>query len=77
MWEKYNINQTTLKIISKYLNNYQKSLHLRELSRSYSNLLSSIQLWRTSSRCILSPNLFYFTGLLPNLPYSGRKEGGS
>lgn len=33
MLEEYNINQTTLKILSNYLDNYKKSLHLREISR--------------------------------------------
>ena len=34
MKEKYNINQTTLKIIAQYSDNYQKSMHLRELARA-------------------------------------------
>jgi predicted nucleotidyltransferase len=33
MMKKYNINQTTLKILSLYRNNYNTSLHLREISR--------------------------------------------
>lgn len=33
MLEEYNINQTTLKILSHYLDDYKKSLHLREISR--------------------------------------------
>lgn len=33
MLEEYNINQTTLKILSNYLDDYKKSLHLREISR--------------------------------------------
>ncbi len=31
MLEKYNINQTTLKILDLYRDNYAKSLHLREI----------------------------------------------
>lgn len=34
MKEKYNINQTTLKIIAQYSDNCQKSMHLRELARA-------------------------------------------
>ncbi len=34
MKEIYNINQTTLKIIAQYADNYQKSIHLRELARA-------------------------------------------
>lgn len=33
MLAKYNITQTTLKILSLYTNDYKKSLHLREISR--------------------------------------------
>lgn len=33
MLEEYNINQTTLKILGHYLDNYKKSLHIREISR--------------------------------------------
>jgi uncharacterized protein len=33
MLYKYNINQTTLKILSLYRNNYNTSLHLREIAR--------------------------------------------
>jgi len=33
MKEKYNINQTTLKILGLYTDNYGKALHLREVSR--------------------------------------------
>ncbi|MGQ0376560.1 MAG: nucleotidyltransferase domain-containing protein [Nitrososphaerota archaeon] len=33
MLDKYNITQTTLKIVALYTNNYTKSLHLRKISR--------------------------------------------
>ncbi|MBM3910351.1 MAG: hypothetical protein FJ356_01730 [Thaumarchaeota archaeon] len=33
MLDKYNITQTTLKILALYTNNYTKSLHLRKISR--------------------------------------------
>ena len=33
MLEKYNITQTTLKILGLYTDNYKKSIHLREIAR--------------------------------------------
>ena len=44
MLEKYNITQTTLKILGLYTNNYKKSLHLREISRQTKVDVKAIQL---------------------------------
>jgi len=44
MLEEYNINQTTLKILGLYLNDYKKSLHLREISRETKIDVKAIQL---------------------------------
>ena len=42
--EKYNITQTTLKIIGLYANDYEKSLHLREISRQSNTDVKAVQL---------------------------------
>ncbi|MDE1729142.1 MAG: hypothetical protein KGH81_08210, partial [Thaumarchaeota archaeon] len=44
MLEEYNINQTTLKMLGLYLNDYKKSLHLREISRETEIDVKAIQL---------------------------------
>lgn len=44
MMEKYNINQTTLKIISLYMNDYRASLHLREIAREINIDVKAVQL---------------------------------
>jgi len=44
MLEEYNINQTTLKILGLYLDDYKKSLHLREISREAQIDVKAIQL---------------------------------
>lgn len=44
MMEKYNINQTTLKILSLYINDYEKVLHLREIARETGIDVKAIQL---------------------------------
>ncbi len=44
MLEEYNINQTTLKILELYLNDYKKSLHLREISREIKIDVKAVQL---------------------------------
>jgi predicted nucleotidyltransferase len=44
MMKEYNINQTTLKILSLYRNNYRASLHLREIARKTSTDVKAIQL---------------------------------
>lgn len=44
MMEKYNINQTTLKILGLYSNDYSKSLHLREIARETRVDVKAIQL---------------------------------
>ena len=44
MMEKYNINQTTLKIIGLYRNNYKISLHLREIARKTEVDVKAVQL---------------------------------
>lgn len=44
MMEQYNINQTTLKIIGLYRNDYRRSLHLRRISRGTGVDVKSIQL---------------------------------
>jgi predicted nucleotidyltransferase len=44
MMNKYNINQTTLKILSLYRNNYNTSLHLREIARQTNIDIKAIQL---------------------------------
>lgn len=44
MLEEYNINQTTLKILGLYLDDYKKSLHLREISRETKIDVKAIQL---------------------------------
>ena len=42
--EEYNINQTTLKILSLYRSNYRKSLHLRQIARETKIDVKAIQL---------------------------------
>lgn len=42
--EKYNINQTTLKILSLYRNNYKIYLHVREIARKTKVDVKAIQL---------------------------------
>lgn len=44
MLEEYNINQTTLKILGLYLDDYEKSLHMREISRKTKIDVKAIQL---------------------------------
>jgi predicted nucleotidyltransferase len=44
MMEKYNINQTTLKILLLYASNYKKSLHLREIARETKVDVKAVQL---------------------------------
>lgn len=44
MLEEYNINQTTLKILGLYLDDYKKSLHMREISRETKIDVKAIQL---------------------------------
>jgi predicted nucleotidyltransferase len=44
MMEKYNINQTTLRILGLYKDDYKRSLHLREISRRIGVDVKSIQL---------------------------------
>jgi len=44
MMKEYNINQTTLKILSLYRNNYKTSLHLREIARQTNVDVKAIQL---------------------------------
>lgn len=44
MMEKYNINQTTLKILGLYRNNYKISLHVREIARETKVDVKAIQL---------------------------------
>jgi len=44
MMEKYNINQTTLKILGLYSNDYSKSLHLREIARETRVDVKAVQL---------------------------------
>jgi predicted nucleotidyltransferase len=44
MMKEYNINQTTLKILSLYRNNYKVSLHLREIARETNVDVKAIQL---------------------------------
>lgn len=73
MMEKYNINQTTLKILALYTNNYKKSLHLREIARATNvdvkavrlqlkrleglNVMSSIVKGRNKEYCLNLSNL--------------------
>ena len=44
MLEKYNINQTTLRILGLYRNDYKNPLHLREISRRTEVDVKSVQL---------------------------------
>jgi predicted nucleotidyltransferase len=44
MMEKYNINQTTLKILGLYSNDYSKYLHLREIARETRVDVKAVQL---------------------------------
>ncbi|NWG09879.1 MAG: nucleotidyltransferase domain-containing protein [Nitrososphaerales archaeon] len=44
MLEEYNINQTTLKILGLYNNDYRRSLHLREIARETKVDVKAIQL---------------------------------
>ncbi len=44
MMKEYNINQTTLKILGLYSNNYSKSLHLREIAREIRIDVKAVQL---------------------------------
>lgn len=44
MLKEYNINQTTLKILLLYTNDYRQSLHLREIARATNVDVKAIQL---------------------------------
>jgi predicted nucleotidyltransferase len=44
MMEEYNINQTTLKILGLYRNDYKKSLHLRAIARETGVDVKAVQL---------------------------------
>lgn len=44
MMKEYNINQTTLKILGLYSNDYSKSLHLREIAREIRIDVKAVQL---------------------------------
>jgi len=44
MKKEYNINQTTLKILALYRNNYKTSMHLREIARETNVDVKAIQL---------------------------------
>lgn len=44
MMKKYNINQTTLKILGLYRDDYRRSLHLRKIARETAVDVKSIQL---------------------------------
>lgn len=44
MMEEYNINQTTLKILGLYSNDYNKRLHLREIARETEVDVKAVQL---------------------------------
>ena len=44
MMEKYNINQTTLKILGLYRSDYAKSLHLREIARAIEIDVTAVRL---------------------------------
>jgi len=44
MLEEYNINQTTLKILALYRNDYRKLMHLREIARETNIDVKAIQL---------------------------------
>ena len=44
MLEKYNINQTTLKILGLYASDYKMSLHLREIARETKVDVKAVQL---------------------------------
>ena len=44
MMKEYNINQTTLKILSLYRKNYKASLHLRKIARETNTDVKAIQL---------------------------------
>lgn len=44
MLKEYNINQTTLKILGLYSNDYSKSLHLREIAREIQVDVKAVQL---------------------------------
>jgi len=44
MMKEYNINQTTLKILSLYANDYKKSLHVRAIARETEVDVKAIQL---------------------------------
>jgi predicted nucleotidyltransferase len=44
MMEKYNINQTTLKILGLYLGDYKRSLHLRGIARETDVDVKAVQL---------------------------------
>jgi predicted nucleotidyltransferase len=44
MMKKYNINQTTLKILLLYASDYKKSLHLREIARETRVDVKAVQL---------------------------------
>src|SRR5713101_5973695 len=43
MMEKYNINQTTLKILSLYRDDYKKTLHLRAIAREIGVDVKAVQ----------------------------------
>jgi predicted nucleotidyltransferase len=44
MMEKYNINQTTLKVVGLYTTDYEVSLHLREIARQTKVDVKAVQL---------------------------------
>ena len=44
MMEEYNINQTTLKILGLYRNDYRRSLHLRQIARETRVDVKAVQL---------------------------------
>jgi predicted nucleotidyltransferase len=44
MMEQYNINQTTLKILGLYRNDYRRSLHLRQIARETRVDVKAVQL---------------------------------
>ena len=44
MMEEYNINQTTLKILGLFRNDYRRSLHLRQIARETRVDVKAVQL---------------------------------
>ncbi|MEA3343099.1 MAG: nucleotidyltransferase domain-containing protein [archaeon] len=51
MMKKYNINQTTLKILALYRDNYKISLHLREIARRTKVDVKAVQLQLKRLEC--------------------------